>query len=54
MQIHKRWSDIALQRVHPKMTHLCICFVKKVFSLPQYPDAYYKVTIFVCVLVFYL
>jgi hypothetical protein len=25
----KRWSDIALQRFYPKMTHLCICYAKK-------------------------
>ncbi len=39
-QIHKRRSDIALQRFYPKMTHLCIHFVKKVFLLPRYPDTH--------------
>jgi hypothetical protein len=31
-QIRKRRSDITLQMFYPKMTHLCICFAKKVIS----------------------
>jgi hypothetical protein len=54
-QIRKIWSDIALRRSYLKMTHLCICFVKKVFLLPQYADTHYKMTIFylhICLFIF--
>ncbi len=45
-QICIRLSDIELQRLYPKMTHLCINFVKKVIFLPRYTDTHYKMTIF--------
>ncbi len=51
-QIHKRWSDIALQRFSPKMMHLCFCFAKKVISFPWYTDTHYKMTNFICVFFF--
>ncbi len=41
-QIRKRRCKGLLQRLYPKMRHLCIHFVKKVFFLPQYMDTHTK------------
>ncbi len=54
MQIHKLWSDIALQRFFPKMTHLCVHFAKKAISLPQYTNTHYKMTFFYLCICFFI
>jgi hypothetical protein len=39
-----------LQRSYPKMAHLCICLVKKVFLLPQCADTHTKWShIYLCI-----